>query len=194
MSELFLRDSTLEMLDANTVVGRIAPFNEETTIVDVHPDTGKTTRFREVFLPGSFTRMINGFASRGWTNALALNIDHKQDLDHTIGYATSVEERDDGAWATFSLYDSPMLDKVKDMLRTSHRGLSVGFISKKRNTVGDLVQHLVVHVDHAAATPTPAYSGAFVASVRANDLSVVEDAPTPRLDAAMAILESLRAN
>lgn len=191
MSELYLRTATLEMDDAGTVTGRIAPFNEITTVTDRHPDTGERSRFREVFRPGAFAKMITGLASRGWTGAVSLNLDHRRDVDSTIGYATHIEERADGAWATFALYDNANLEKIKSMLRTSHRGLSVGFLDQKHRVVGDLVERLVAHVDHVAATPIAAYEGGMVASVRADALADLPDLPTPLLDKYRKELEAL---
>ena len=187
--QLFLRSSTLEVGDAGEVTGRIAPFDVEAVVTDRHPDTGQVTKFREVFRRGAFRKMIDGLSARGWTNAVAFNLDHKSDLSHNIGYAIEVEERSDGAWGRFGLYDSNDLPKVKAMLRSSHRGLSVGFLDKKHRSVGDLVERLVVHLDHVAATPAAAYEDALVASVRhSEDLTV----PTPRLERARKDLELLR--
>ncbi len=194
MNDLYTRAAALELSDGGTVIGRIAPFDQIVTVKDRHPDTGETTSFREVFRRGAFAKMINGLAARGWTKAVTLNIDHRSGVTDTIGYATEIVERADGAWATFSLYDGdPNLEKIKDMLRTSHDGMSVGFRDLKHRTVGDLVERLAAHIDHVAVTATPAYPGAAVALVRADDLADLSELPTPRLDALRRDLEALRA-
>jgi hypothetical protein len=56
------------------------------------------------------------------------------------------------------------------------------------------VERLRVHVAHVAATPTPAYAGAMVASVRSEDFDF-DDGPVerPRLDSLKAELEVIRA-
>lgn len=188
--DVFTRSSELELTDAGTVEGRIVPYDVESTVLDVHPDTGEVTRFREVFRPGVFTAMIQGLTARGWTAAISLNLDHNGDLGHTIGYASVIEERDGGAWGTFRLHDDPTLAKVKSMLRSSHRGMSVGFRNQKHRTVDGLVERVRAHIDHVAATPTPAYAGAMVMTVRA-DMSDLE-VPTPHVDELRQYLESLR--
>ncbi len=189
MTDLFLRTVTLKLGDAGQVTGRIAPFDEVVTVTDAHPDTGEVGRFREVFRHGAFQRMIHGLAARGWTGAVSLNIDHRGGVSDTIGYATAIEERADGAWATFALYDGdPQLDKIKSMLRTSHSGMSVGFKDLKHRVVDGVVERLSVHLDHVAVTPTPAYGGAGIASVRTDELANLPDLPTPLLDAAKAEL------
>jgi hypothetical protein len=198
MSELFLRAADLELADSGEVTGRLVPFDIEQEVIDLHPDTGEVQRFIEVFRRGSFLRMIEGLKSRGWTKAVTLNLDHRSDLDGTIGYATHIEERKDGAWASFGLYESLNLDKIKSMLRTSHTGMSVGFIDKAHKSTGSMVERLRVHVAHVAATPTPAYAGAVVASVRSEDFDFEDGPPAlavarPRIDELKATLEVIRA-
>ena len=196
MSEVFLRAAELELGDSGEVTGRLVPFDIETEVIDVHPDSGKIERFVEVFRQGSFIRMIEGMASRGWTKAISLNLDHRSDLDGTIGYATHVEERSDGPWARFGLYESINLDKIKSMLRTSHTGMSVAFLDKAHRTRGDVVERLRVHVAHVAVTPTPAYAGAMVASVRSEDFDFedeIDPLARPRLDSLKTELEVIRA-
>ncbi len=61
----------------------------------------------------------------------------------------------------------------------------------KHRTTGDLVERLVAHVEHVAATPTAAYAGAMIASVRSEDLCDLPDLPTPLLDKYRKELEDL---
>ncbi len=199
MSEktLFLRSTELELSDDNTVTGRIAPFDEVTEVLDTHPDTGKVSRFKEVMRRGAFQKMIAGLSARGWTGAVSLNLDHKQDVSNTIGYAVEIEERSDGAWGVFKLYEDGSTEKVKSMMRTSHKGMSVGFRPVKHHTDSSgLVERLMVHIDHVAVTPTPQYAGAGVASVRTadiyTDLNNSQDLETPNLDVLKKELEALR--
>lgn len=183
MAELFYRAASQLGFDddGGEVTGRIVPFDEPATVVDVHPDTGKEGPFREVFRRGAFANLIAGLSKRGWTGGVTLNFDHDPSLD--IGYAAELEERDDGLWGRFGLYDSGDLRKTKSKLATSHRGLSVAFRPIRNRTVDDLVERIRVHVDHVAATPTAAYASAGVAAVRHDDL-IDFTVATPRLDEA----------
>ncbi len=188
--EIFLRAADLH-LEENRVVGRMVPYDEPATIrSDVSPVTGKREPFREVFRRHSLLGMIQGLRDRGSFAAISLNLDHEREAMQQIGYASDIEERDDGAWGVFNLYEGDIqIDKIKNMLRTSHDGMSVGFKSMRSRITGDLVEHLAVHVDHVAATPLPAYAGAGIVDVREDGTL---DLQTPRLDALRADIDALR--
>ncbi len=187
----FTRAANLDVTDAGEVVGMVAPWDQVADVADTEDD-GTVHRYREVFRRGAFTRMITGLRERGWTAAIALNIDHLDGFSNHIGYATAIEERDDGAWGTFALYESSDIAKVKSMLRTSHRGMSVGFVGLRSRTVDGIVERLVAHIEHVAVTPIAAYTGAGVTSVRTLDIYESQVLETPHLDALRADLEAMR--
>lgn len=172
------------------VEGRIVPFDVPATVTAPHPDTGDVTRFTEVFRRGSLAAMIQGLTARGWTGAVSLNLDHRSGVPDLIGYATVIEEHDDGAYGTFQLHVDDQLQKIKSMLNSSHRGLSIGFVDKRHRTDPDgVVEWRRIHLDHVAATPTPAHAGAAVTAVRSSDSL---DDPTPHVDELRDYLNSLR--
>jgi hypothetical protein len=77
---------------------------------------------------------------------------------------------------------------VREMLTESHTGLSVFFTDRVPPRVVDGVrQRVSVTVHHVAATPIPAYEGATIASVRANEELVLG---TPALDEWRAWLDA----
>jgi hypothetical protein len=189
MTDIYRRtfDADLEVRDVDgrpTVAGRIVPIGEEATIVE--PDR----TYRERFLPGCSTRVRQQAARLGHCRWVQLNLEHSDTIDHRIGYATSIDERPDGVYATFGLFEHAGLDKVRSMLRESHTGLSIEFADAAEPvTVGDLVSRRQIHLRGVAATPVPAYAGAVITSVR--EAGSVDDG-TPRLDAAIKLLEQLR--
>lgn len=180
-------DADLEIRDVDgkpTVAGRIVPIGEPTRIVE------PGASYREQFLPGCSLRVRQQAARLGHCRWVGLKLDHSDTLDHRIGYATTLEERSDGLYATFGLYQSAELDKVRSMLRESHTGLSIEFSDAADPvTDGDLVSRRQIHLHGVAATPIPAYAGAVITAVR--DVADADDG-TPRLDVALRELAELR--
>jgi phage head maturation protease len=164
--------------EGNVAYGRIVPFNEVATVVE--PDeTGHLISYREGFLPGSLTMMEQVAKKRGNLSFVGLNLDHEEGALRKVAYATSLEQRDDGAYAEFRMYRSADLEKVLDMLRSSHTGLSIEFTDRARPIVrDDVTWRRQVNLFGVAATPSPAYSGAGLVSVRDNEPEV----GTPMLD------------
>lgn len=185
-------DAALELRDDDgrpIVAGRIVPIGVEANIAEPGPD-GTVRTYRERFLPGCSTRARQQADRYGHCRYVALKLDHSDTLDHRIGYGLALEERADGVYATFGLYQSGGLDKVRSMLRESHTGLSIEFSDAAEPvTDGDLVSRRQIHLHGVAATPIPAYPGAVITAVRSAD--AVDDG-TPRLDAALKLLEQLR--
>ena len=185
--------SPLELRDAGngdgrTVFGRIVPYGEVITFRD---NDGALKRER--FAEGSLTD-----DARAWHRVL-LSFEHHEmpGFANTIGYGVqnSVEERNEGAYASFRLYKQDA-EKGREALTTSHRGLSLEFypLSSSVDQDGVIVRNKV-KVVRVAAVVDPAYLGAEVIGVRQADPSIVEEIPrgaTPNLDAARAILAELR--
>src|SRR5262245_8998907 len=109
--------------DGRTVDGRIVPFGEVAEVTDRDPTTGELVRYRERFLPGCTEYVRQQAAKRAGPSWIGLNLEHDGRLGARIGFATALEERDDGAHATFRLYESDDLAKVRSMLEESHTGL-----------------------------------------------------------------------
>lgn len=180
-AQRFFRAESLDVDDdVGTVHGRVVPFDTPARVVDTDGD------YLEVFTAASFKAMLQGLAARANYSTVLFDLDHRADLDHRIGYGQMLESRDDGLYATFGLYDGHDLPKVRSMLRTSHRGLSIDFHPGRTRTRPDGTrERLGVHLYGVAATPTPIYADAKILAVRA-DTDMVPVVETPRLDAAMS--------
>lgn len=190
--EFSLRD------DGRTVEGRIVPYSDVTTVVDWHPVSGKVEQFREQFLPASFVSAVQLAERRGNAGFISLNLEHNESIrEGRIGYATTLTEKDDGAYATFRLYERDDIRQVQSMLRESHTGLSVKFADIRAPHIrGDLVSHVQVAIEHVAATPIPAYANAGILALRDgvedDGLVTQMDAGRPNLDAVRQWLAEMR--
>jgi hypothetical protein len=147
--------------DGRSVDGCIVPFNQPAMVFE----DGEI--FPEQFLSGCLERMCQIAAKRGNAGWIGLNLDHEESFDKLIGYATKIEQREDGGYASFRLYAGDQLEKVRSMLLESHTGLSVMFgdITAPREIDG-IRSRVQIHVSHVAATPAPVYSGASVLALR----------------------------
>lgn len=199
MSEVFTRAFELGGFsiggdDGRCVEGRIVPYEEPATIVEIDKRTQELIEYREVFSNVSLSKMLAGAHARGNDfRFVRLNLDHRHSFDHRIGFATMIESRDDGAHASFRLYRSSDLDKVQSMLTESHRGLSIEFVSTRSRKRGDgAIERLGVHIGEVAATPSPNYAGAAITAMREGGLDALTgDAftgGTPDLDEVRAWL------
>lgn len=178
--------------DGRTVEGKIVPYNEPAKVMERDRTTGEIKTFYEQFLPRSCMAMAQGVKARGNAAFISFLMEHNErDLDAKIGYAATLEDKEDGAYAMFRLYGGRDLEKVASMLAESHRGLSVNFVDTKPPRVIDgIVSRVQVHIDHVAATPMPVYSSAAISGMRSEDggLLVPE---TPALDDVRAWLAEL---
>jgi hypothetical protein len=168
--------------EGRSVEGRIVPYEAPATV-----DDGEGP-YLEVFTRASMVGAFQGFAARHDYQRVGLNLDHRRDsLDHRIGCAVDIRDGDDGAYATFELYDGHDLPKVRSMLETSHRGLSLDFGSRGRRRRDDgAIEHLGVHIFTVGATPTPAYAEAQILALRGGDDDEPPPPPTPMLDEMIA--------
>lgn len=173
--------------EENIVEGRVVPFNQVATVIE-HGE-----RYREGFRAGSLTFMHQFAKQRGNAAWVHLNLDHDESLPARIGFARSFEQRDDGGWATFKLYPSADLPKVRSMLTESHTGLSVLFDDLAPPVDVDGVRwRTQVKILHVAATPIPVYAGAGITSVRAAGAPDPSELLTPALDEWTAYLDGLK--
>ena len=174
--------------DGRTVEGRIIPFGEVATIIE-RDESGQLVKYREQFMPGCCTRLEQE-SKRGthlrWIKYL-LGHDESR-LEREIGHMRSIEEREDGAYAIFRLFDCDDLRKVRSMLQESYRGLSVSFVSKNPQAINGVISHRSIMMNHVAATPAPAYVGAAITGMRDGPV----DLGTPLLDEAREWLEAIK--
>lgn len=175
--------------DGRTVAGRIVPYDEPARVVEPNEE-GEIVEYREVFTNVSLVKMLQGAKARGGDfRFVRFTLDHRDELDHRVGYATDIESRDDGAYATFRLYDDHSLPKVQSMLAESHRGLSLEFIATRKRAWSadpEVVERLGVHIGAVTATPDPMYAGASILSVRGS--GEPPEVGTPALDELLAYL------
>jgi phage head maturation protease len=189
----FIRSAEFQLRDdGRTLDGCIVPYAEPADVVDLN-DEGELVRYREQFLLHSLANMAQGFKARsGKGMNVPLLLDHDESsMDRMVGFATNIESRDEGAFATFRLYDDANIVKVRSILTESHTGLSIKFRDiREPKLIDGIVSRVQVYVAHVAATPIPTYAGAAIASVRSNGEPVI--APTPSLDEVKAWLASQR--
>lgn len=183
---LMLRD------DGRTIEGCIVPYGEVAEVVERNPDTGELSRYQEQFLKGSCARMAQGVTRRGNASFIKLVLDHDdQSFDAWIGHAVHLRSEDDGAYATFRLYDGRDIDKVRSMLSESHTGLSINFADfRPPKLIDGVVSRVQVAIDHVAATPIPVYANAGISSMRS--IGGTELGATPNLASVRAFLTELK--
>jgi hypothetical protein len=183
---LMLRD------DGRTVEGCIVPYGEVAEVVERDPESGELKRYKEQFLKGSMARMAQGVARRGNASFIKFVLDHDDaNFDSLVGHAVHLRSEDDGAYATFRLYEGRDLEKVRSMLRESHSGLSINFADiRPPKLIDGVVSRVQVVIDHVAGTPVPTYAGAGITSMRSADGT--EMVGTPHLNDVRAFLASLK--
>lgn len=176
--------------DGRTLDGMIVPYNQPTVIIEPDPDTNQIVKYREQFLSDSLMGMAQGFKARGLLD-VPLMMEHGIGLQNRIGYATSLESKDDGAWASFRIYDDANIVKIQSMLRESHKGLSIAFKDTRQpRMINGVVSRVQVFVGHVAATPTPAYPTAGITGMRSQDEPL--EGPRPLLEGVKAWLAGLQ--
>lgn len=172
--------------DGRTVDAKIVPFREPAQVTQLGRD-GKPETFMEMFAPDSLTAVCQLAEQRGDFAWISMNLDHEDVLDKRIGYAKSVEQREDGGYATFRLYKRSDLEMIQDMLSTSHRGMSIMFHDRaKPRRVGGIIERVQVMLHHVAATPIPVYKNTGVVAMRNGEET--PELGTPALDEVQAWL------
>jgi HK97 family phage prohead protease len=176
--------------DENVLEGWIVPFNQVADVTDLTPEGVK--RYREGFLPGSLTRIEQGCRKRGNAAWIRLTMDH--DSSDRIGFCRQVEQRgDEGGWASFRLYDSADILKVRSMLELSHDGFSIEFVDVIPPDVAEdgTVWRRQVDIPTVTVTPIPAYESAKVLELRDQADPLADN--TEGLDYAQQVLEEIDA-
>lgn len=168
--------------DGPVVEGLVVPYD---TPADVY-DVGTDERYVEVFTRSSWAGWLQRAA--GAAHRVRFNLDHSEAFDDRIGYGRAFSDDADGLRGQFHLYRDPTrLDKVRDMLATSHGGLSIEFAARRYRTRLDGAREWIgAQLAAVAATPAPQHPGARVLAVRAERPGDLDAPHTPRLDAALA--------
>jgi HK97 family phage prohead protease len=156
----------LEVTDKRTVTGLVVPYDQIAEITELRPDG--VVSFRERFVRGAFERATrDGNAGR-----IPLVYTHSDSLPNRLGYGIAFREEDDGLYGEFRL-DESTAAKARDVLTTSHNGLSVSFISLVPKAFterpGALITRAAAHLQHVAAVATPAYALAGITAIRQGD-------------------------
>jgi phage head maturation protease len=162
--------------DGRDIEGLIAPYEAPAEVND-----GEGF-YLEVFARDSFDGMFQAFDARKDYKRVRLNLDHRSDFDHEVGFATLIADSTDGVVGSFRLWAGSDLDKVRSMLTESHTGLSVEFGARARRVRPDgTIERRGANIYAVAATPTPAYPGAGILAMRDGDPAETVG-PTPLLD------------
>lgn len=160
----------LAVADERTMQGLVVPYDEVAAISELR-DTGVLS-YRERFVRGAFERATRP----GVANRISLVYTHDDSLPNRLGHGLEFRETDEGLFGTFRL-DESTAAKARDVLTSSHSGLSISFLSLVPKAFterpGALVTRAAVHLQHVAAVSSPAYASALVTSVREGS-----DAPT----------------
>lgn len=186
----------LEVTDVDeargVVFGRLFPFGASAHIREVLD--GELFDYDECFLPGC-TMRLRQLIDRGLDpRFITYQLGHDEPgVDGRLGYGLGLEERADGAYASLQLYrNRSNYELVRELLATSHRGMSVQFSDHVAPVVeGRMVSRRQVNIHHVAAVHTPAYATAGVLAMRSADDGVPVTS-TPNLDRVKAMLDGLR--
>jgi HK97 family phage prohead protease len=144
--------------DQRTLGGCCVPYNRATTVSD-----DRVSMYREMFAPGCFGRQLAGTT----VSRIALKYRHGEGLLDTVGRATQLDERDDGLWGMFRVFEGVVGDQalvlVDEGLLT---GLSVSGVPMRTTKTADgTVVRERLHLTEISLCEQPAYSDALV-SVR----------------------------
>lgn len=166
-----------------TVTGLVVPYMKPAEIAEVRD--GRVVVYSEQFAPGSMERAAAA------PNRVMLQIEHDERLERLAGYGLSFRDSDDesGCVGQFVLHPS-MADRAMELLKSSHRGLSVTFTTINplwgTERSGELVTRRAVHTRAVAAVPDPAYIDAGVLALRsAEEAAAAAQAEADRQTAQM---------
>jgi HK97 family phage prohead protease len=173
--QVLVREVPLEIAegDGRTIEARIIPYGETATICD--PPEYVTQQER--FAPGAFERQINAaHRVKVWLSTL-----HEQGLRGIIGHGETLEDRDDGVYASFRVHENADGDKALMMVREGLLpSMSVEFIdlqpTQPRNGI---VERVRCHLDRVSLVPVGAYKGAQVLALREPPITYQRLSPLP---------------
>jgi phage head maturation protease len=153
----------LDVKPDGLVEALVVPWDVPADVTEPHPTAGIVT-YREQFARGSLDRAMRA------PGRIGLAFTHSDAFTDRLGFGVELRDSQEGAVATFQLYQS-VRDKAMDMLRTSHRGMSMTFRSVRPaygppDRSGVLVTRSQVNLRYVAATDCPVYEDAQVLALR----------------------------
>jgi HK97 family phage prohead protease len=157
-----------------TAEALLVPYDRPTRIVEMQPGRGRVS-YWEVFKRGSHERALKAGAGR-----IPFVYNHSESFGDRMGVLTRFWETDEGLHGGIR-FDTSKLAAVEDAITTSHRGISIAFVSVVPRAFtereGSTVERRSVILEHVAAVSTPAYADARVLAVRnlAEELSEIEE-------------------
>jgi HK97 family phage prohead protease len=173
--------------DGRTLISRLVPYNEIATVSD------GGAPYQEMFLPGAFKAQMRA-AHR---IKAFLNFRHRQGLEDQIGYAQSVEDREDGLHGALRVLAGPDGDKALELYEAGVLDkLSVEFQPLKDRIVNGVVQRVAARLVGVGLVPEGSYPSAAVLAVREQteddelETGTIE-LPTPLADEMIARLQRL---
>lgn len=157
-------DSTLELGDGRTIVGRVVPYNVPALVAD---ELGVT--YREQIAPGTFRRAVRA------PNRVLLNYEHRTGILDQVARCTELVESDAGLDGVFRALDGVPGDQALELIRSGAvTGLSVQARIPPRTsrTLDDgTIERTLAVLEHVALVAEPAYAGAGVTAVRSSSSS-----------------------
>lgn len=143
--------------DRRTVGGCCVPYNKPSVVSDngVHV-------YREMFAPGAFGRQLSA------AHRITLKYAHGQGLLDTVGRATQFDERDDGLFGEFRVFDGLVGDQALTLVDEGVLvGLSVAGVPTRstRNADGVVVREKM-RLTEISLCESPAYADALVGTRR----------------------------
>jgi HK97 family phage prohead protease len=139
--------------DGRHIIGRAVPYNEVALI----------GAYAETFAPGAFADADPA--------TVALTATHPRSGDTLpIGITTELYEEHDGLHGMWRVSDTELGNDVLTLVRDGAvTGLSIGFIAgeDRWNRDRTRVERITATLDHIAVVRSPAYTGARIAAVRA---------------------------
>lgn len=171
MNNILFRNAELKPGSGRQVFGTVVPYGEEITVRDFEGE------YRERFAPGAFQRSIT---ERG--HKLKLLVSHDARLRYPVGRAVELREERSGLFAAFEIANTRDGDEA---LANVNAGVvdsfSVGFRPIRDRREGDVVVRVEAALLEVSLTGIPAYPGAEIAGVRAEQLVIPRSIAKARL-------------
>lgn len=183
MTQMFDRamSGPLELVDDNTVLGQIVPWNDYAEIYDLVND--RVDHYYEAWEPGAFADQARS-RNRGTIGKIEFVETHTGGLGK-VGYALELPEESDGQWGLFRLLPRHRED-VHQMIEDGIDGLSMRFHPKRGGTVESVVDgskrrlRTAAQMVHVALVATPTWANAKVFAMREDGQDLRERADAER--------------
>ena len=137
------------------------PFGRPTTVVDVHPETGKLEKYREGFDPGAFDRQF-----RAMSNVARVELKLTHATQGPAGFATAVNPTSEGLNVKFAVSPSHRED-IQHAIENGVNEASVEFLTLSTPHFRDGVYwEQNSYLQNVALVAEGAYPGARVLAMR----------------------------